>query len=159
LKAVIPGGSSAPILRADEIDVAMDFDSLAKIGSMLGSAGVVVLDETVSIPEALLVLIRFYAHESCGQCTPCREGTAWLEQIVQRILDSKGRPGDLDNMLRVARNIIGNTICPLGDAAALPVISYVTKFRGEFEDWVTRAKPVEAFPLRATHIGEPTVAC
>lgn len=158
LKAVIPGGSSSPILRADEIDVPMDFDSLAKIGSMLGSAGVVVLDETVSIPEALLVLIRFYAHESCGQCTPCREGTAWLEQIVQRILDSKGRPGDLDNMLRVAKNIIGNTICPLGDAAALPVISYVTKFRNEFEEWVNRSRPVESFPLRPTHIGEPAVA-
>lgn len=157
LKAVIPGGSSSPILKADEIDVPMDFDSLAKIGSMLGSAGVVVLDETVSIPEALLVLIRFYAHESCGQCTPCREGTAWLEQIVQRILDSKGRPGDLDNMLRVAKNIIGNTICPLGDAAALPVISYVTKFRSEFEEWVNRSRPVESFPLRPTHIGEPAV--
>jgi NADH-quinone oxidoreductase subunit F len=125
---------------------------------MLGSAGIVVLDETVSIPEALLVLIRFYAHESCGQCTPCREGTAWLEQIVQRILDSKGRPGDVDNMVRVAKNIIGNTICPLGDAAALPVISYVTKFRSEFEEWVSRARPVEAYPLRPTHIGEPAVA-
>lgn len=158
LKAVIPGGSSSPILKADEIDVPMDFDSLAKIGSMLGSAGVVVLDETVSIPEALLVLIRFYAHESCGQCTPCREGTAWLEQIVQRILDSKGRPGDLDNMLRVAKNIIGNTICPLGDAAALPVISYVTKFRSEFEEWVNRSRPVESIPMRPTHIGEPAVA-
>jgi NADH-quinone oxidoreductase subunit F len=155
LKAVIPGGSSSPILRADEIDVPMDFDSLAKVGSMLGSAGVVILDESVSIPEALLVLIRFYSHESCGQCTPCREGTAWLEQIVLRILDSKGRPGDLDNMLRVAKNIIGNTICPLGDAAALPVISYVTKFRGEFEAWVNRARPVAAFPLRPTHIGDP----
>lgn len=158
LKAVIPGGSSSPILRADEIDVPMDFDSLAKIGSMLGSAGVVVLDETVSIPAALLVLIRFYAHESCGQCTPCREGTAWLEQIVKRILDSRGRPGDADNLVRIAKNIIGNTICPLGDAAALPVISYVTKFRTEFEEWVNRAKPVEAFPLRPTHIGETAVA-
>jgi NADH-quinone oxidoreductase subunit F len=158
LKAVIPGGSSAPILRADEIDVPMDFDSLAKIGSMLGSAGVVVLDETVSIPEALMVLIRFYAHESCGQCTPCREGTAWLAMIVERIIHAKGRPGDADNLLRVARNIVGNTICPLGDAAALPVISYVTKFRAEFEEWLAKARPVEAFPLRSTHIGEPVTA-
>jgi NADH-quinone oxidoreductase subunit F len=158
LKAVIPGGSSAPILRADEIDVPMDFDSLAKIGSMLGSAGVIVLDETVSIPEALLVLIRFYAHESCGQCTPCREGTAWLEAMVHRILDRRGRDTDLDNMVRVAKNIIGNTICPLGDAAALPVISYVTKFRGEFEEWIARARPAESFPIRPTHIGETAVA-
>jgi NADH-quinone oxidoreductase subunit F len=155
LKAVIPGGSSSPVLTPDEIDVPMDFDSLAKIGSMLGSAGVIVFDDTVSMVEALLVVIRFYAHESCGQCTPCREGTAWLEKIVWRILDGHGRDGDADNIDRIAHNIVGNTICPLGDAAALPVISFVTKFRGEFEEWVRKGQPVESIPMRATHIGEP----
>jgi NADH-quinone oxidoreductase subunit F len=156
IKAVIPGGSSSPILTPDEIDVPMDFDSLAKIGSMLGSAGIVVFDDTISIPEAMLVIIRFYAHESCGQCTPCREGTAWLELIVRRILDQHGRGHDLDNMLRISHNIIGNTICPLGDAAALPVISYVTKFRTEFEEWIAKAHSPAERPLPITHIGDPT---
>ncbi|MBI3873133.1 MAG: NADH-quinone oxidoreductase subunit NuoF [candidate division Zixibacteria bacterium] len=158
LKAVIPGGSSAPILTPDEIDVPMDFDSLAKRGTMLGSAGVIVFDETVSMVEALKVIIRFYAHESCGQCTPCREGTAWLEKIVERILDLGGRPGDVDNMLRISRNIMGNTICPFGDGAALPVVSCVTKFRPEFEAWVRRGQPVTTLPVREAHIGEPVAA-
>lgn len=140
LKAVIPGGSSTPILTPDEIDVPMDFDSLAKIGSMLGSAGVIVLDDTVSIVETLLLFERFYAHESCGQCTPCREGTAWLEHILERLMHGAGRHGDVENLVRISKNIIGNTICPLGDAAALPVISYVTKFRAEFEEWLSRAR-------------------
>ncbi|MBI5868268.1 MAG: NADH-quinone oxidoreductase subunit NuoF [candidate division Zixibacteria bacterium] len=156
LKAVIPGGSSAPILTAAEIDVPMDFDSLAKIGSMLGSAGIVVFDESVSIPAALLVLARFYAHESCGQCTPCREGTAWMTKIIQRILDGDGRMGDADNLIRIAKNVLGNTICPLGDAAALPVISWVTKFRPEFEEWIKRGRPVGQAPIPVTHIGERT---
>lgn len=154
LKAVIPGGSSSPILTPDEIDVPMDFDSLAKIGSMLGSAGIIVFDETVSIPEALLVLSRFYAHESCGQCTPCREGTAWMAKIIHRIIAGDGSAGDADNLVRIARNIIGNTICPLGDAAAMPVISYVTKFRGEFEEWIKRGRPISAREAPITHIGE-----
>ena len=136
----------------------MDFDSLAKIGSMLGSAGIVVFDQTVSIVEVLFVIARFYSHESCGQCTPCREGTAWLEKIIRRILDGGGRPGDVDNMLRISKNIIGNTICPLGDAAALPVISYVTKFRSEFEDWVRKGRPIETIPVRQAHIGEPAMS-
>jgi len=160
LKAVIPGGSSTPILTPDEIDVPMDFDSLAKIGSMLGSAGVIVLDETVSVVETLLKLMRFYAHESCGQCTPCREGTAWLEHILERLMHERGRPGDIDNFHRIAKNIMGNTICPLGDAAAMPAISYVTKFRSEFEEWLRKSRqaPVE---LPKTHIadqGQPAMA-
>jgi len=138
LKAVIPGGSSAPVLTADEIDLAMDFDSLAKAGSMLGSAGVIVLDEAVSMVEAMAVLIRFYAHESCGQCTPCREGTGWMRKIIERVLDGGGHEIDPANLVRIARNIIGNSICPLGEAAALPVVSFVTKFRGEFEEYVRR---------------------
>ncbi|HUU44503.1 MAG TPA: NADH-quinone oxidoreductase subunit NuoF [Acidobacteriota bacterium] len=152
LKAVIPGGSSSPVLTADEIDVPMDFDALAQIGSMAGSAGIIVLDNTVSMVEALFVLARFYAHESCGQCTPCREGTAWLAQIIDRTLDTRGRSGDADNLLRIAHNIIGNTICPLGEAASLPVVSFVTKFRDEFEEWIARGRPVESIPMRETHI-------
>ncbi|MFQ5864867.1 MAG: NADH-quinone oxidoreductase subunit NuoF [bacterium] len=133
LKAVVPGGSSSPVLRAEEIDVKMDFDSLAAIGSMLGSAGVIVMDQSTCMVRALYVVTRFYHHESCGQCTPCREGTGWMEKILKRILDGGGRPEDVDHLVCIADNIMGNTICPLGDAAALPVQSYVRKFRDEFE--------------------------
>jgi ferredoxin len=99
--------------------------------------------------EALFVLSRFYAHESCGQCTPCREGTAWLRKIIARIMNDDGSAGDADNLVRISHNIIGNTICPLGDAAALPVISFVTKFRSEFEEWIKRGRP-EAERFRHT---------
>lgn len=133
LKAVVPGGSSSPILRPEEIEVKMDYESLAAIGSMLGSAGVIVMDHSTCMVRALYVVTRFYHHESCGQCTPCREGTGWLEKILKRILDGHGRPADVDNLVSIADNIMGNTICPLGDAAALPVQSYVKKFRDEFE--------------------------
>nr|NIR49706.1 NADH-quinone oxidoreductase subunit NuoF [candidate division KSB1 bacterium]NIR72868.1 NADH-quinone oxidoreductase subunit NuoF [candidate division KSB1 bacterium]NIS25145.1 NADH-quinone oxidoreductase subunit NuoF [candidate division KSB1 bacterium]NIT72056.1 NADH-quinone oxidoreductase subunit NuoF [candidate division KSB1 bacterium]NIU25847.1 NADH-quinone oxidoreductase subunit NuoF [candidate division KSB1 bacterium] len=140
LKAVVPGGSSSPVLTADEIDVKMDYDSLAEIGSMLGSAGVIVMDETTDIVRALYVVTRFYWHESCGQCTPCREGTGWAEKILKRILSGNGRPNDVDNLVTIADNIIGNTICPLGDAAALPIQSYVKKFRDEFDAYVANGK-------------------
>jgi NADH-quinone oxidoreductase subunit F len=133
LKAIIPGGTSCPILTAAEVDVKMDFDSVAAIGSMLGSGGVVVMNEETCMVKALLCVTKFYAHESCGQCTPCREGTAWLKKILQRVHDGEGRPEDLDNLLDIAFNMMGTTICPLGDAAALPVRSYVQKFRSEFE--------------------------
>jgi NADH-quinone oxidoreductase subunit F len=133
LKAIIPGGSSCPILTAAEVDVKMDFDSLAAIGSMLGSGGVVVMNEETCIVKVLLRITKFYAHESCGQCTPCREGTDWLKKILQRVHDGEGRPEDLDNLLDIAFNMMGTTICPLGDAAALPVRSYIQKFRSEFE--------------------------
>ncbi|RMF70430.1 MAG: NADH-quinone oxidoreductase subunit F, partial [Calditrichaeota bacterium] len=136
LKAVVPGGSSSPILTPDEIDVKMDYDSLAAIGSMLGSAGVIVMDETTCIVRALYVVTRFYHHESCGQCTPCREGTGWAEKILKRILDGHGRIEDIDNLDNIASNIMGNTICPLGDAAAMPIRSYVRKFRHEFEEYI-----------------------
>jgi NADH-quinone oxidoreductase subunit F len=133
LKAVVPGGGSAAILRADEIDVTMDVDGLKAAGSMIGSAGVVVMDESVSIPEALLVLARFYAHESCGQCTPCRESTGWIYKMVHRIVDGHGRKDDLDTILDVARRGGGTTICAFYDGAIGPYISYVEKFREEFE--------------------------
>jgi len=133
LKAVVPGGGSAPILTADEIDVVMDVDGLKSAGSMIGSAGVIVLDESASIPEALLVLARFYAHESCGQCTPCRESTGWIYKMVHRIVDGHGRKDDLDTIVDVARRGAGTTICAFYDGAVGPYISYIQKFRGEFE--------------------------
>jgi NADH-quinone oxidoreductase subunit F len=133
LKAVVPGGSSAPILTADEIDVTMDVDGLKNAGTMAGSAGVIVMDETVSIPEALLVVARFYAHESCGQCTPCRESTGWIYKIAERIVEGKGRKEDLDTILDVSKRGAGTTICAFYDGAVGPYISYVEKFREEFE--------------------------
>ena len=133
LKAVIPGGISAKLLRADEVDVRMDFDSLLAAGTMAVSAGVVVMDETTFIPQALWYATKFFAHESCGQCSPCREGTGWIFKIVDRIMKGQGRPQDLDNLLGIATGMEGRTICVFADAAAWPVQSYITKFRGEFE--------------------------
>ena len=133
LKAVVPGGGSAAILTADEIDVTMDVDGLKAAGSMIGSAGVVVMDESVSIPEALLVLARFYAHESCGQCTPCRESTGWIYKMVHRIVDGHGGKDDLDTILDVAKRGAGTTICAFYDGAVGPYVSYIEKFRAEFE--------------------------
>jgi len=138
LKAVVPGGSSAPILTADQIDVTMDVDGLRNAGSMIGSAGVVVMDETVSIPEALMVVARFYAHESCGQCTPCRESTGWIYKMAHRIVDGHGRKEDLDTILDVARRGGGTTICAFYDGAIGPYISYIEKFREEFEALIPR---------------------
>jgi len=133
LKAVVPGGASAAILTADEIDVTMDVDGLKNAGTMAGSAGVIVMDDTVSIPEALMVVARFYAHESCGQCTPCRESTGWIYKIAGRIVEGKGRKEDLDTILDVAKRGAGTTICAFYDGAVGPYISYVEKFRDEFE--------------------------
>ena len=133
LKAVIPGGSSVPILTADKIDVKMDFESLAEAGSMLGSAGVIVLDETTCIVHAAVVISRFYRHESCGQCTPCRQGTTWMYRILQRIEHGRGRIEDLDLLLDICDNIEGNTICPLGDAAVPSVRTSIKLFRDEYE--------------------------
>jgi len=136
LKAVVPGGASCPILRADEIDVGMDFDQMGKAGTMLGSAGVVVLDETVSIVEFALRTIKFYQHESCGWCIPCREGTDWLKKTMTRFYEGYGTVKDIDNMQYLAENMLGRTFCPLGDAAAMPMIGFYKKFRGEFEDYI-----------------------
>jgi NADH-quinone oxidoreductase subunit F len=136
LKAVVPGGSSTPVLKADEIDVGLDFDQLGKAGSMLGSGGIVVLDETVSMVEFALRTIQFYQHESCGWCIPCREGTDWLKKSIGRIHAGGGEIKDIDNIQYLAENMLGRTFCPLGDAAAMPIIGFVTKFRNEFEDYV-----------------------
>jgi NADH-quinone oxidoreductase subunit F len=138
LKAVVPGGSSAPILRADEIDITMDVDGVRAAGSMAGSAGIIVMDETVSIPEALVVVARFYAHESCGQCTPCRESTGWIYKMSHRILEGHGRKEDLDTILDVAKRGAGTTICAFYDGAVGPYISYIEKFRDEFEALIAK---------------------
>jgi NADH-quinone oxidoreductase subunit F len=141
LKAVVPGGSSAAILRADEIDVTMDVDGLRNAGTMAGSAGVIVMDETVSIPDALRVVARFYAHESCGQCTPCRESTGWIYKMTERIVAGQGRKEDLDTILDVARRGAGTTICAFYDGAVGPYISYIEKFRAEFDSILGAPSP------------------
>ncbi|MEA2571306.1 MAG: NADH-quinone oxidoreductase subunit [Acidobacteriota bacterium] len=137
LKAVIPGGASAPMLLPDEIDLPLNFDAVMKAGSMLGSAGIIVLDESVCIVDAVWRLAKFFAHESCGQCTPCREGTNWLESILDRLERGEGRPQDADLLLDMSDNIGGKSLCALGDAAIGPVISSVRKFRDEYVYHVT----------------------
>jgi NADH-quinone oxidoreductase subunit F len=135
LKAFIPGGSSCPVLTAAECEGAtMDYDSMASRKSMLGSGGVVVMDEDTCMVKAALRIMRFYAHESCGWCIPCREGTAWLRKLLARFHEGRGTRADIDLIGDVSKNMLGRTFCPLGDAAALPTISIVEKFRQEFED-------------------------
>jgi NADH-quinone oxidoreductase subunit F len=136
LKAVIPGGMSAPVLKEDEIDIKMDFDSLAEANSMLGSAAIVVIDKDTSMLDVLKVIAKFYSHESCGQCTPCRIGTSWINKIVKRIAEGEGKKEDIDTIIRLASNIKGKTLCPLGDAAALPILSIAQKFRKEIESYL-----------------------
>jgi len=134
LKAVLPGGSSCPLLSADECDVPMDYDSVAKIGSMLGSGGLVVMDEETCMVDVARRIMHFYAHESCGWCIPCREGTAWLRKMLDRFHEGGGRPEDIPLIDEVSENMLGKTHCALGDAAALPTMSIVRKWRNEFED-------------------------
>ena len=141
LKACIPGGSSAPVLPAEVImDCTMDYDSISKAGSMLGSGAVIVMDETTCMVKALERLSYFYYEESCGQCTPCREGTNWLYRIVHRIEHGEGRQEDLDLLRSVTTNIMGRTICALGDAASMPVQSFVKHFRDEFAYHIENGK-------------------
>ncbi len=141
LKAVIPGGSSAPVLPAAVMmETTMDYDSIAKAGSMLGSGAVIVMDESTCMVKALERLSYFYFEESCGQCTPCREGTGWLYRVVHRIEHGKGRAEDLDLLNRVTDNIMGRTICALGDAASLPVRSFIKHFKSEFEYHIEHGK-------------------
>jgi NADH-quinone oxidoreductase subunit F len=143
LKAFFPGGSSAPIMRADEVDTRADFDACAEAGTMLGSGGVIVLDDSVDMVEAAANVAHFYAHESCGQCTPCREGSDWAVDILERILHGNGSSDDPGTLLRICRFAsAGMTICPLGDAFALPISSMVSKFRNEFDDRIATATPL-----------------
>src|SRR3954465_16042266 len=155
VKAVIPGGVSMPPLDADELDVPCEFDALQTderiknvmvrpdkqfdlgggraLKTMAGAGGIVVMDDTTDMPRALWRILKFFAHESCGQCTPCREGTGWLEKVSRRIADGNGKPGDVDLLAEIAHGIAGNTICALGDAAAWPTLGFLTKYRSEFE--------------------------
>ena len=139
IKCVIPGGSSMPPLRGDQLEgVLMDAESLKAAGSAIGTGGVMVMDEDTNLLKVLLRIAHFYHHESCGQCTPCREGTGWLEKTLHRIDEGHGTSADLDLLINVAQNIEGNTICALGDAAAWPVKFMITRFRDEFEKYVNK---------------------
>ena len=155
LKAFIPGGSSAPVLPADKVDTPADFDAVAAAGSMLGSGGLIVMDESVDMVWALENLLTFYAHESCGQCTPCREGSDWALDIVRRIRRGQGRPKDIETLQRIARFASqGMTICPLGDAFCGPIVSFLEHFGDEFEALIERAEPMApkkqpALPVRS----------
>ena len=143
LKAVIPGGSSTPVLTAETaMNMTMDYDSIASAGSMLGAGSVIVMDDATCMVKTLTRLAHFYYDESCGQCTPCREGTGWLYRMLQRILDGNGKKEDLDLLLSVSEKIEGNTICALGDAAAAPVVSFINNFRDEFEYYIKNGKSI-----------------
>ncbi len=141
LKAFVPGGASAPVLTAADRHLRLDFDTMAKAGSMLGSAAVIVMDETTDVVRVAYRFAKFFNHESCGQCTPCREGTNWMELVLHRILDGHGRPSDLDLLLGVCNQVGGATLCALGDAAVGPVRSFVSKFRDEFLARMPAAAP------------------
>jgi NADH-quinone oxidoreductase subunit F len=143
LKAVIPGGSSSPVLKAEECDIALDFDSIAKAKSMAGSGGILVLDEDTDMVAVALRTIKFYAHESCGWCIPCREGTTWLKKILTRFHDGGGRSSDIDLIAELSNNMLGRTFCALGDAAAMPTAAFVAKFRDEFEAYLKDSRFVE----------------
>jgi NADH-quinone oxidoreductase subunit F len=140
VKAWFPGGSSAPVLTADDLDVPYSFEAMAEAGSMLGSGAIIVVDDTVSIPELALRTARFYHHESCGKCTPCREGTNWTVKMLERVVRGDATPMDLDIVASVQDNIIGNCLCVLGDSMAMPVGAMVKKFRSEFEAAIEAAR-------------------
>ena len=141
LKGVIPGGGSMPVLRPDELEgVNLDYESVQAAGSLLGSGGIIVMDETTCMVKAAWNIARFFAHESCGQCSPCREGCHWMEKIFHRIEQGEGQTGDLDLILNVSSNIMGNTICPFGDAAAMPAAAFIRKYREEFEAHIAQKR-------------------
>ncbi len=149
-KACIPGGSSVPVVPADQmIEVNMDYDSIAKVGSMLGSGAVIVMDETTDMVKALQRISRFYYSESCGQCTPCREGTGWMYRMITRIVEGKGHPEDIPKLEDVAGKIAGRTICALGDAAAMPVQSFLKHYRHEFEYYIEHKRSLVSEKLGA----------
>jgi NADH-quinone oxidoreductase subunit F len=149
LKCVIPGGSSVPVLLPDQLDIPASFDAVAKAGSLLGSAGIIVMDETTCMVWAAENLLHFYRHESCGKCTPCREGGAWLHQILGKIERGDGQMRDLDLLLSVANNIMGKTLCAFGDAAATPVLTTVKTFREEYEAHIREGRCTVPAPWRS----------
>jgi len=145
LKAVIPGGSSSPVLKAEECDIPLDFDSLAKAKTMAGSGGLVILDEDTDIVAVALRTIKFYAHESCGWCIPCREGTTWLKKILTRFHEGGGVESDINLIGELAGNMLGRTFCALGDAAAMPTAAFITS-SAEFEEYLQKSRAAEAVP-------------
>ncbi len=156
IKLWFPGGSSSPVLTPAELDLPYDFDSMAKAGSMLGSGAIIVVDDSQSVVDVALTLAKFYRHESCGKCTPCREGTNWTVKMLQRVESGEATPMDLDIIASVQEQIMGNCLCVLGDAMAMPVASMVSKFRGEFEAHIEARRgqlglgvPTEPTPLEA----------
>jgi NADH-quinone oxidoreductase subunit F len=152
LKAVIPGGSSVPILLPDQLDVPASFDDVAKAGSLLGSAGIIVMDETTCMVWVARNLLYFYKHESCGKCTPCREGCDWLYKILTRIEAGEGSMRDIDLLLNVGNNIVGKTLCAFGDAAATPALTTVKNFRAEFEAHVREGRCTVPADWRASRL-------
>jgi NADH-quinone oxidoreductase subunit F len=140
IKLWFPGGSSSPVLTKDDLDLGYDFDTLAKAGSMLGSGSIIIVDDSTSVVDVALKVAKFYRHESCGKCTPCREGTNWTVQMLERIDTGEATPMDLDIMAGVQENIIGNCLCVLGDSMAMPIGSMVAKFREEFEAHIEAAR-------------------
>ena len=161
VKLWFPGGSSAPVLTGDDLDLPYDFDSLAKAGSMLGSGSIIVVDDSVGVVEVAKKVAKFYKHESCGKCTPCREGTNWTVKMLERIDNGEATPMDLDILASVQEQIIGNCLCVLGDSMAMPIGSMVKKFRGEFEAHIEAARErnqettvvPEPVPLRGVNAG------
>ncbi len=158
VKAWYPGGSSAPVLGPEELDLPYTFEDMADAGSMLGSGAIIVADQTVSIPHMALRTARFYHHESCGKCTPCREGTNWTVKMLERVVRGEATPMDLDIIASVQENIIGHCLCVLGDAMAMPVASMVKRWRSEFEDVIAKARdaalaPLDVEPAIATPVG------
>jgi NADH-quinone oxidoreductase subunit F len=150
LKAVIPGGSSSPILTAEEArNVSLDYEAIAEAGSMVGSGAIMVVSDKICLVKALDVAMRFYAHESCGQCPPCREGTFWLSRLVSRIERGEGQEGDIEKIASICPNMLGRTVCVLADAAAMPAASYIEKFRGEFEAHIEQ----KCCPLSGARVG------
>ncbi len=147
VKAWYPGGSSAPVLGPEELDLPYSFEALAEAGSMLGSGAIIVADDSVSIPEMALRTARFYQHESCGKCSPCREGTNWTVKMLERVVRGEATPMDLDIIESVQDNIIGHCLCVLGDAMAMPVASMVKRWRPEFEETIARARQAAPAPL------------
>jgi NADH-quinone oxidoreductase subunit F len=133
LKAIIPGGSSTPMMLPDQLDTPLDYESIQEAGSMLGSGAVIVIDDRTCMVWVTKILTHFYRHESCGKCTPCREGTGWLEQLINRIEAGEGKSGDIEKIESLCDNILGRTVCPLGDAAVMPIQSSIKLFRNEWE--------------------------
>ena len=136
LKAIIPGGSSTPVLRADQVDTPMDYDSMAQAGTMFGSGSVIVIDERTCMAQLALRVAEFYRHESCGKCTPCREGTKWVVDLLTRLVGGAGMPGDVDTLYDVNAKVLGNCLCPLGDAMAMPIMSYIEHYRDDFDRYL-----------------------